>query len=129
MSKRPAILALHFFLELAALVVFFYWGWYHHSGVMQYALGFGLPLIAGGLWMTLRVPGDPGDAIVPIPGPARLLLELALLGLAVLLLVIVEETTSAIILGVLVLIDYAFAYERVWGLLTGTWGTSPEETP
>ena len=51
------------------------------GGLMGFVLALGAPVAAGAAWATFRVPGDPGPSPWPIPGAARLALELVLLGL------------------------------------------------
>ena len=121
MSAHPLNLALRFLLELAALAAYAYWGWTAHEGIQRHLLGIGLPLLAAVLWGTFRVPNDPGNAPVPIPGPLRLLLEAAFFAGAVGLLATVRST-PALVLGVLLVLHYAASYDRVLWLLRGAPG-------
>ena len=116
MAWHPINLALRFMLELAALAAYAYWGWAAHEGAWRYLLGIGLPLLAAVLWGTFRVPNDPGNAPVPVPGPVRLLLEAAFFAGAVALLAAVSPR-PAVVLGVLVVLHYAASYDRVVRLL------------
>ncbi|MCI0714312.1 MAG: YrdB family protein, partial [Chloroflexi bacterium] len=75
MSKNPLNLALRFFLELAALYAMGYWAWTQNEGLLRIVLTIGLPLVAAAMWGVFRVPGDPKDAPVAIPGWLRLVLE------------------------------------------------------
>lgn len=70
--------ALRFGLELTALGTFASWGWTATGGPLRYGLAMGLPVLEAALWGTFRVPGDPGDAPVAVPGPVRLLFEVVL---------------------------------------------------
>lgn len=62
-------------LELAALLALGYWGWTTHAGLAAVGWAVGLPVLAAVLWGTFRVPGDPGDAPVAVPGTLRLALD------------------------------------------------------
>jgi len=121
MSSHPLNLALRLLLELSALAAYAYWGWTDHEGIRRYLLGIGLPLLAAVLWGTFRVPNDPGNAPVPIPGPVRLLLEAAFFAGAVGLLATVRST-PALALGALVVLNYIASYDRVLWLLRGAPG-------
>lgn len=119
MSKNPINLALHFFLELAALAALVYWGWTTHDGLWRVVWSVGLVVGASFLWGTFRVPDDPGKAPVAVPGIVRLLLEILFFGAAVVLLIDVDRSQAALIFGVVVVLDYLLAYDRVLWLLTG----------
>ncbi len=69
------------------------------------------------LWGTLRVPGDPGDAPVAVPGPVRLTLELAEFGAAAGLLMAAGRPALGIGLAVVVVLHYAVSYDRITWLL------------
>ena len=115
---KYANLALRFILELCALVAISYWGFKTGSGwLVKTALGVGIPLLVAFAWGTFRVPNDPGKAPVPVPGPVRLLLELAVFGLAVAGLAAAGRTSLAWALGLVVLINYALLYDRLVRLL------------
>jgi hypothetical protein len=117
MSNHPINLALRFLLEMAILAALAYWGWAEHHGLWRAVLAVGLPLAAALLWGTFRVPGDPKDAPVPVPGPVRLLLELVLFAAAVWFLAAADQPSAAAVLGVLVVLHYAASYDRVRWLL------------
>jgi len=78
-SNNPAVLGLHFLLELCGLVGLAYWGWTTHQGAERWLWAIGLPLVGAVAWAILRAPGDGPDATVAIPGALRLLLELLML--------------------------------------------------
>jgi hypothetical protein len=117
MGSHPINLALRFLLELAAWASMAYWGWTQHQGIARFGWAIGLPLVAMAVWGTFRVPGDPGDAPVAVPGVLRLVLELAEFGLAVGLLIVAGRFALGIGLGVIVLLHYAVSYDRIRWLL------------
>lgn len=130
MSQHPLNLAVRFLLEMAALVAIGYWGFDQHSGAWRWILGLGLPLLAATAWGTFAVrslplstfPGDrsrSGGAPVPVPGAVRLLLELALFGLAMLALPRGDagRPILALILAGVTVIHYAVSYDRIAWLL------------
>ena len=120
MGQHPLNLALRFVLEVIALIAVGYWGWTYATGALRYVLAIGGPLLAAVLWATFRVPGDAsasGEAPVPVPGWARLLLELALFGFATWGLYTSGATQAALIFGGVVVAHYAISYDRVAWLL------------
>jgi hypothetical protein len=120
MGSHPVNLAVRFLLEIAALVAIGYWGWSQHDGLLRFVLAIGGPLIAAILWGTFAVPGDPsrsGKAPVPVPGLARLVLELAIFAFAAWALYDAGQPVLALILSVIVVIHYALSYDRVAWLL------------
>ncbi|HEU4862451.1 MAG TPA: DUF2568 domain-containing protein, partial [Candidatus Limnocylindria bacterium] len=64
MSTTPAVLGLHFLLELVALFAVGYWGWTAHDGAQRWVWATALPLLLATVWAVFRVPGDGGDPIV-----------------------------------------------------------------
>ena len=73
-------LALRFGLELASLYALGAWVAQRFDGGWRYAAGWGSAAMVAALWVTFAVVGDPsrsGNAPVPVPGPVRLALELA----------------------------------------------------
>lgn len=117
MSKNPVILALAFFLEIAALVAMGYWGWTQHDGIGRVLWTIGLVVGASAMWGIFRVPNDPTNAVVAIPGVARLGLEAFFFGLAVILLAAADRTNTAAILGIVIVLYYAASYDRIAWLL------------
>lgn len=116
-SATPAVLGLHFLLELAALFAVGFWGWTTHDGTQRWLWAIALPLLLATVWAVFRVPNDGGDPIVTVPGPIRLLIELAVMGIAVGLLWRSGQVAWAIVLMALVVLDYALQYDRVVRLL------------
>lgn len=115
MGQNPLNLALRFILEILALVAIGYWGWTTNSGVLRYLLAFGAPLLAAILWGTFRVPGDAsgGEPIVAVPGPVRLLLELAMFAFATWGLYRAGAVQAAWLLGGATLFHYLISYDRI----------------
>lgn len=95
-----------------------YWGWTTHQDFWAVLWAIGLPLVAAALWGVFRVPGDPGDAPIAVPGIVRLLLEAAFFGGAVALLWAANQATLAVVLGALVVFNYVALYSRVLRLLS-----------
>jgi len=116
MAYHPLNLAVRFVMEIAALVALGYWGFVQHTGVWQFVLALGLPLLAAITWGTFAVPGDPsrsGKAPVPVPGVVRLLLELAFFGLAAWALGDAGKPILALVLAGVTFAHYVLSYDRV----------------
>lgn len=118
MSERPLVLGLHAILELVALVAAGYWAWSVTDGVQRWIFAIAVPVLFGTIWAVFRVPGDGGDPPVVIAGPMRLVLELAIMGLAVALLAGAGQPLWAAGLLALVVVDYALQYDRIGRLLS-----------
>lgn len=116
-SIRRTNLALRFLLELAALVAIGYWGWTTHAGGVRFVWTIGGPLLVAAIWGIFRVPGDPGDAPIAVPGPVRLLIEGTLFGLAVGALLAVGLQLVGFLFGGLLLGHYLLDSRRVRRLL------------
>jgi hypothetical protein len=111
-------LALRFLLELAALAAIGTRGFHAGDGVLaSTALGLGVPLLAAATWGVFRVPNDPGDAPVSIPGPVRLMIELALWSGATAALVASDRPVLAVAFAALVAISNAVMYDRLARLI------------
>lgn len=117
MGSHPLNLALRFVLELVAWGALGYWGWTQHQGALRWLLAIGLPLVAMAAWGTFRVPGDPKDAPVAVPGAVRLALELLEFGLAALLLYQAGQQQAGIVFAVVVILHYLVSYDRIAWLL------------
>ena len=59
------------------------------------------------VWGVFRVPNDPGKATVVVSGPVRLVIEAAIMGLAVWCLAAAGQTTLAWGMGIAVVVNYA----------------------
>ena len=110
-------LTLRFFLEIFGLFALGYWGWSQHIGASRYAWAFGLPLAAAFIWGVFRVNDDPGKAPIAIPGWLRLLLEAVYFSSAVWCLYAAGEGYLGLAFGVIVIVHYLVAYDRVIWLL------------
>lgn len=120
MGKHPINLAVRFLLEIAALFVFAYWGWEQFMGWKGVLLAVALPLCGAFMWGVFAVKNDPsrsGKTVVKTRGIIRLLIELEFFALAALALFNLDIKTWAIVLSVLVLLHYAFSYDRIIWLL------------
>lgn len=120
MGSHPVNLGFRFLLEMAAYIAMGYWGWTQHEGLMRYIWVIGLPLGWAIFWGVFAVPDDPsrsGKAPVPVPGWARLLLELAYFITAVGALFAADLDRLGLVFGALVLVHYALSYDRILWLL------------
>lgn len=117
MAGNPLNLALRFLLELAALAAIGHWGWTQHGGATRWLLAIGLPVLAAAIWGVFRVPGDPGDAPVAVPGAVRLAIEGLFFGGAVWALFAADRPAWGWIFAAVTLAHYALSYDRVAQLL------------
>lgn len=117
MSNHPLNLVIRFLLELALLVIYFYWPYHYLAGIPRIALCILLPLSGAALWAIFKVPGDPGPAIVPIPGGLRLLLEATLFALAYYMLFSLGQYNWGRIFLLITIVHYAVSYDRIRRLL------------
>lgn len=70
-------------------------------------------MIVAAVWGVFRVPNDGGAPVVTVPGPVRLLIEAVVFIGAILALAAANQPTTALILAVVVGIDYIGLRERV----------------
>ena len=120
MSMHPANLAIRFLLELAALGAMGWWGARQTDGPSRWALAIGVPLGAAVLWGVFAVPGDPsrgGEGVVQVPGLVRLSLEGAVFGFGMWALTDLGYRMPAVAFGAIVVVHYAWSYERIVWLL------------
>jgi hypothetical protein len=120
LGSNPINLAVRFLLEMSALVALGFWGWSLADGWWSVLPGLGIPLLAAAAWGTFAVLNDPsrsGRAPIPVPGWARLALEVAFFGFAVWALFDLESEVLGWILGVAVIGHYAISYDRIVWLL------------
>lgn len=123
-SDVSAPQASQFFLEIAGLIGLGRLGWaVGNGGVMGLALAALLVAVAGVAWGIFRARGyvpNGGDPVVAVPGPVRLLIELAYFTLGAVGLWITGWTTAAVVLVIGVIVVYAIMHERTLGLLRNT---------
>lgn len=117
MSQNPVVLALHFLMELGALAAVAFWGWTRSTGTARWVWALGLPVLLAITWAVFRAAGDGPDPTVTIPGPARLVLELAVLGGAAFLLLRAGRSSLAGLFVALIIVDFALQYDRIGRLL------------
>ena len=120
MSKHPLNNAVRFLLELASIAVFGVWGYHQSDSGLKILLAILLPLGFAVLWGVFAVKDDPsrsGETVVKTPGIIRLLLELGLFGAAAWMLLDLDYTLLALILGLTVVIHYFASFERMAWLL------------
>lgn len=117
MSENPLNLLVRFLLEILLIVIFGYWGWKAHYSFSGPIAGILLPAVAATIWGVFRVEGDPGKAVIPVPGWLRLLYELLLFTGATLMLFNIAPSRYAILFGVTWCIHYLISYDRILRLL------------
>lgn len=118
MDLKNLGLGLHFLLELAALGGLVAWGFQPaHATWQKILFGIGVPILAAAAWAIFRVPNDPGQAVVAVPGALRLVIELVVFGGAAFALYAAGHTTLATLFAAAILLDYAIMYERIRWLL------------
>ncbi|NUS19631.1 MAG: YrdB family protein [Mesorhizobium sp.] len=113
-------LILRFLLELAALLGLGIAAWSLSEGWWRWLLALALPLIAAALWGTFAVPDDPsrsGRAPVPVPGAARLTLELVILFGGAVGFDLAGHAAIGIAMAMLIALSYAFSLDRLGWLL------------
>lgn len=119
MSQNPLNLTIRFLLEIIALVAIAAWARAQFPGKLGFVLMIALPLFAAVVWGTFNVKGDPsrsGKAPVPVPGPVRLLIELAFFAFATWGLFSLNQTYGWIF-GLVALVHYGVSYDRIRWLL------------
>jgi len=119
----PAIhLAIRFLLEIAMLVGVGMAGWHiwRYAGAILFVAG------AMALWGIFGTPGDGsrGAPVVPTPGQLRLLLEIALFGIAAYGFWVEWSRAASETFLTISALHYAITWERQWWLIRG--GPLPE---
>ncbi len=112
--------ALAFLLEIVALVSYGRWAWYTVTGPLRVPATVALPIGVATLWGVFATAGAQasGRTVVETPGPVRLLLELAVLGGAVVALYRTGARVPALIVAVLLAVHLATTYNRLRWLAT-----------
>ena len=105
---RSANLVLRFLLELSALAATAYWGFATASGVTQWVLGLGAPLLVAVVWGLFVSP----KAKIELPRPTQFAIELAVFAAAALALAASDRTGLGIALAVVALVSGTLNY--VW---------------
>ncbi|MFN2292014.1 MAG: YrdB family protein [Anaerolineae bacterium] len=106
-----------FLLEFAALAALCMWGLRQSPGQIRFLWAIGLPLVAGGLWLSLRAQDYRKTATGRVPGIVRLGLELVLLGFAIWTVFDLGATALGWAFALAVVLHYVLSYDRVLGLL------------
>ncbi len=102
-------LALAFFLELAMLVAFGYWGFQTgENAIVKIGLGIGIPLLAAVLWGVFMAP----NSSMRLQGAAYLAVKLVLFGLAIAALIVAGKPGAGILLGAVFVVNTILLY--VW---------------
>ncbi len=117
MADHPLNLALRFMLELVALGGFALLGWTLGGEGWRLVPAIALPAVAAAAWGTFRIPNDPGRAPVPVPGPVRLALEVAVFAGGAAGFAAAGHTTVAFVVGAGTVGHYLASYDRVLRLL------------
>ncbi|MCX7618472.1 YrdB family protein [Tepidiforma sp.] len=105
---------LRFALEIAGLVILGAWAYsLAGPGWLRVVLALAVPIAVGALWGIFRVPNDPGQAVVAIPGPARLALETAVFAAAAAAAARLWGAGPAAVFAALVAVDYLLSWSRV----------------
>jgi hypothetical protein len=95
-------LALAFFVELAMLAAFVYWGFQTgENTAMKILLGIGIPLLVATVWGIFMAPKSSRR----LQGTSFLTVKVVLFGLAVLALIAAQQPVWGIVLAVLFIIN------------------------
>lgn len=104
---KSANLALAFFLELAALVAFAYWGFNTgDSSLVHVALGIGVPVLAAALWGIFAAPKSSRR----LQGVAYWTFKIVFFALASAALAAAGQPTLGIALGVVAAVNLLLLY-------------------
>ncbi|MFB6104976.1 MAG: DUF2568 domain-containing protein [Halobacteriaceae archaeon] len=129
MNRAQAALVLRPPLVIAILVAVARLGGSLAPGVFGSVLAVLFVVSTAGAWTVLRATGDPGEAVVPIPGRARIGLEVLIVGGATLGLWILDAPVFAVGLAALAAVQYGAAIDRVTRLLDLPVGAVPTRDP
>jgi hypothetical protein len=117
-SYHPLNLALRFGLEITALYVFATETFARFETPINWISAVIVVVIAGAIWGVFKVPGDRtnnGNAIVPISGVLRFLLEFTFFFIAIFLLILAQRYWFTGIFGFLIFFHYLTSLDRfVW---------------
>lgn len=101
------LLGLMFFVEVAALLSFGYWGYHLDAGWMIRILtAIGLPVLVAIFWGMFVAP----KASIPVSPPVCAALQIIVFALAAAALYFSGRTEWALIFGIVALIDWGLVY-------------------
>lgn len=117
-SVTAFALGVRFVLEIAGLVLMGTWAASSVDGTpWRWLAAVALPAAAATVWGVFRIPDDPKAAPVEVPGPVRLLIEVAFFGGATAALAGLGRPDAAMAFGAIVLADYALLPGRMRRLM------------
>jgi hypothetical protein len=117
MNSHPLNLALRAVLELLLIFIYFYWPWKTFLGASKLVISIGLPILLVSVWAVFKVDGDPGKAVVAIPGWSRLILEACIFLGGFFLLTQLSYTKQAYLFLGISILHYIISYDRIAWLL------------
>jgi phosphatidylserine synthase len=94
--------------------------WQLTNGLWRWVAAVIIPIAMATMWATFGVTDEEsrgGTPPVRVPGAVRLALELSFFALAVLSLVLIDQTTWAIVFAGIVVLHYAISWDRIPWLL------------
>ncbi|MDT0548269.1 MULTISPECIES: YrdB family protein [Streptomyces] len=121
LANNDGMLAVRFLLELASLACVTLWAWRAVPPPWRWLAAVALLVALGWAWGTFTVPDDPsrsGESDIHTPGPARLLLELAIFFGAVAALHCAGLQRAARWLLAVMVLYQILAYDRITWLLS-----------
>ncbi len=121
MHQHPLNLGIRFLLETTLVIIFSIWAWNKSDGPLKLLASMGLPLAGMALWAIFKVEGDPGKAIIAVPGWVRLLIEAGLFLTGFFMLRSMHHHKLAWLMLGITLIHYAVSFDRIKWLLHKTW--------
>ena len=113
-------LGVRFLLKCTSLITLGVWAYVQGEGLLKWVLALAVPILSAVIWGVFAVPDDPsrsGNAPIPVSGLMRLLLELAFFASAVWALTALQPPLFAYLFGIVVLLHYLVAYQRLAWLL------------
>jgi multisubunit Na+/H+ antiporter MnhB subunit len=116
MGSHPINLLFRFLLEIITLGITVLWAYRPGGGLFGFVLAVFVPLLLALVWGVFTVPDDPtrsGHAPVATPGPIRLFIELGIFAFATLMFYDLGYSVLCLVFGMLVLVHYAFSYDRI----------------
>ncbi|CAN5643533.1 hypothetical protein BH23CHL5_BH23CHL5_11140 [soil metagenome] len=114
---------IRFSIELAALAGLAYAGWSSSERTaVQWLAAMGLPLLGALIWAVFRTPGDQiagKTPIIPVPGPIRMAIEVAVFVFSAYGIWISGSRAAAETLLTFAALHYLMTWKRVRWLVTG----------